>query len=183
VYGVVWFGRSHEISSKGSVPGGFKVDPFVNNSEDIENSSARKQRYSIPGSVENTLVENTLVENTLPKATNSARRGIDPPFSRRNTCSNSSSPTISSLTLPSCPNKSVKSEVGSRFIETFRESKLLARPETSEHFVENQVHKDPFPSLVMDVDAPIPLPRLSEWVRADALKGISVHTNPHTSIA
>jgi hypothetical protein len=85
------------------------------------------------------------------------------------------------LAFPSCPDKSAKSEVGSRFIETFRES-TLAKSESSEPIVANyQIPQNPL-LLVIDVDAPIPLPRLSEWVRADALKGISVHSNPHTSV-
>jgi len=204
VYGVVWFGRSHEIVSKGDVTGGLNED--IENSsaqtqlnrisdslkntsvekappnvdyEDIENSSARKQLHPISDSVKNTSVEST------PKTTNFVRRGIDAPFSRHpnGTCSTTSSPTISSFTLPSCPDKSAKSEVGSRFVETFRESTSLARTESSKHSVANhQIPKDPLPPLVIDIDAPIPLPRLSEWVRADAMQGISVHTNPHTSI-
>jgi len=210
VYGVVWFGRSHEIVSKDDVTGRLNV---VNQCEDIENSSAQKQLNRISESLKNTSVEKTppnvdlyvnhcedienssarkqqhpisdsSVENTL-KTTNPVRRGIDAPFSRHpnGTCSNTSSPTISSFTLPSCPDKSAKSEVGSKFVETFRESTILARSESWEHFVANhQIPKDPLPPLVIDVDAPIPLPRLSEWVRADAMKGISVHTNPHTSI-
>jgi len=216
VYGVAWFGRSHEVVSKSDATGRLSVvnqnedienssaqkqlnrmsdslkttsvektlpnvDPYVNHSEDIENSSTRKQLHPVSDSVENTSVENT------PKTT--VRRGIDTPFSRHpnGTCSNTSSPTISptisSFTLPSCLDKSAKSEVGSRFVETFRESTLLARSESSEHFVANyQIPEDPLPPLIIDIDAPIPLPRLSEWVRADEIKGISVHTNPHTSI-
>lgn len=167
MYGVVWFARSHDIS-KGNVTSRLKVDSH----EDIENSSARKQLDSIS-------------ENIAPSATNSLRRGIDPPFSRqpKSTHSNSSSLTLSSsvLSLPSYPSKSVKTESGSRFIEKFRESTSLARLGSLEHFITNHyIRQDPFPSSVADIDAPIPLPRLSEWVRADALKGISVHTNPHT---
>jgi len=201
VYGVVWFGRSHEIVFKGDV-----TDRL---NEDIENSSAQKQLNRISDSLTNTSVEktppnvdyedienskqlhpisdsvkNTSVENT-PKSTNFVRRGIDAPFARHpnGTCSNITSPTFSSFTLPSSPDKSAKSEFGSRFVETFRESTSLARSESSEHFVANhQIPKDPLPPLVIDIDAPIPLPRLSEWVRADAVQGISVHTNPHTSI-
>jgi len=206
VYGVVWFGRSHEIVSKGDVLN------VVNQCEDIENSSAQKQLNRISDSLKTTSIEKTppnvdlhvnryediekssarkqlhpisnSVESTL-KSTNSVRRGIDAPFSRHpsGTCSNTSSRTISSFTLPSCPDKSAKSEVGSNFVEVFRESTLSARLESSGHCVANhQIPKDPLPPLVIDINAPIPLPRLSEWVRADAIKGISVHTNPHTSI-
>ena len=150
IYGIVWFGRSHEISLKGN-------DTRLNadNYEDIENSSALEQPYII----------SPPIESTPPKAMNSVRRGIDAPFSRQqnSTSSNGSLRVASTITLPSYPNKSAKPENGSRFIETFRESTMLARS--------NQVPKDPFP---LDVDAPIPLPRLSQWVGADVLKGISV---------
>ena len=162
IYEIVWFGQSHKISSKGNDTGRLKVDNY----EDIEKSSTQKQPSLISAPVEDTL--------PLPKATNSVRRGIDAPFQKqRNAGSNSSSRMASTITLP-YPNKSAKSENGSRFIETFRESTLSARSESFAHFVASKAPKDPFP-FPLDVDAPIPLPRLSEWVEADALKGISVH--------
>jgi len=157
IYGIVWFGQTHEISSKGNDAGRLNVD----NCEDVENSSARKQSFLI----------SPPIEHTPPKAMNSVvRRGVDAPFSRKQngTGSNSPSRIVSTITLPSFPNKSAKPENGSRFIEKFRES---ARSESFAHFVANQVTKDPFP---LDIDAPIPLPRLSEWVGADALKGFRV---------
>jgi len=159
VYGIVWFGPSHKISSKGNDTDRLNVDNY----EDIENSSARKQPHLI----------SPPIENTPPKTMNSIRRGVDAPFSRKqdSTGSNSSSRMASTIALPSYPDKSAKSENASRFIETFRESTMSARSESFAHFVANQFPKDPFP---LDIDAPIPLPRLSEWVGADALKGISV---------
>ncbi|KAF8797932.1 hypothetical protein BYT27DRAFT_7203618 [Phlegmacium glaucopus] len=171
MYGVAWFGRSHEIISK-------DVDPYIDHYADIESSSARKRLYPISDPI----------ENVAPWATNRVRRGVDPPFSRqpiKGTSSNRSSPTGSTSDLsnsfPSYPNKSAKVDTGSRFIEKFRESTLLARSESLEHFVANyQTRQDSFPPSVLDVDAPIPLPRLSEWVRADALRGLSVHTLPRT---
>jgi len=159
IYGIAWFGRSREISSKGDDTGRLNVD----DSEDIEKSSARKQPSLISHPI----------EHTAPKAMNSIRRGIDAPFSRKQNSigSNSSSRRASTITLPSYPDISAKFENGSRFIETFRESTLLARrSESLAHFVAYQVPKNPFS---LDVDAPIPLPRLSEWVGADVLKGIT----------
>ena len=167
IYGIVWFGRSNHFS-KGNVTDHLDHDPYVDHYKDIENSSARKRIYPISGPA----------KNAAPWATNPVRRGVDPPFSQQPT-STCSSPlvTASELTLPSYPNKSAKTETGSRFIEKFRESTVLTRSE--EHFVTNyQVRKDQFPPSVLDVDAPIPLPRLSEWVKADAVRGISVHTIP-----
>jgi len=171
VYGVAWFRRSREISPKGNH---LDLDPYADYYDDIENSSARKSLNLVPDPIE---------KNAAPWATNQVRRGVDPPFSRQPTSNSSdrSSPTVTASALPSYPNKSAKFDNGSRFIEKFRESTLLARTESLEHFVSKyQAQQNPLPPLVLDVDAPIPLPRLSEWVRADALRGISVHTNPHT---
>jgi len=169
IYEIVWFGQSHEISSKGSDTVRLDVD---NNSEDIEKSSAQKELYLISPPIEHS-------PPTPPKATGSVRRGIDAPFRKLNgTSSNRSSRAMrrmaSTMTLPSYPEKSARSENGSRFVETFRESSTLARSQSFADFVANKAPKDPFPFPV-DVDAPIPLPRMSEWIGADALKGISVH--------
>jgi len=168
IYEIVWFGQSHNISSNDNDT----VPLNENNSEDIEKSSAQKQPYISPP------IEHTPV--TPPKSTNSVRRGIDAPFRKLSSPgSNRSSRAMrrmaSTMTLPSYPDKSAKSEYGSRFIETFRESSTLVRSQSFADFVANKTPKDPFP-FPLDVDAPIPLPRLSGWVGADdALKGISVH--------
>ena len=164
IYEIVWFGRSNKISSESK--GNDTGRPNVGNYEDIEKSSAQKQPCLI----------SPPIEHTPPKATNSVRRGIDAPFQKQSSSgSNSSSRMASTITLPSYPDKSAKSEKGSRFIETFRESALSARSESFAHFVASKVpNDDPFP-YPLDVDVPIPLPRLSEWVGADALKGIIVH--------
>jgi len=171
IYEIVWFGQSHEtheISSKGGDPVGLDVD----DSEDIEKSSAQKQPYLISPPIEHS-------PPVPPKTTKSVRRGIDTPFRKLNgTSSNRSSRAMrrmaSTMTLPSYLDKSAKPENGSRFVETFRESSTLARSQSFADFVANKAAKDPFPFPV-DVDAPIPLPRRSEWIGADALKGISVH--------
>lgn len=174
IYEIVWFGQSHKISSKGNESndaGCLDVD----NSEDIEKSSAEKQPYLISPPIDNTPV-------TPLKTTNSVRRGVDAPFRKLNsTGSNRSSRVMrrmaSTVTLPAYPDKSAKLENGSRFIETFRESTPLVRSESFADFVANKSPKDPFP-FPLDVDAPIPLPRRSEWVGADELKGTSVPTQP-----
>ena len=169
IYEIVWFGQPHEISSKGSDTVRLDAD---NNSEDIEKSSVQKQPYISPP-----------IEQrgppTPPKATNSVRRGIDAPFRKLNGTSSIRSSRamrrkVSTMTLPSYPERIAKSENGSRFVETFRESSTLVRSQSFADFVANKAPKDPFPFPV-DVDAPIPLPRMSEWIGADALKGISVH--------
>lgn len=169
VYEVVWFGRS--CGKDNMATNRLNTDPYVDHYKDIENSSARKRHYPISDPI----------QNTSSWATSTVRRGVDPPFSRQSK-SPCPSPTISSATLalPSFPNKSAnKSETGSRFIERFCDSTVLVRSNSLEHFIaDSQVRQDHFPPSVVDVDAPIPLPRLSEWVKADALRGISVHTIP-----
>ncbi|RDB20965.1 hypothetical protein Hypma_011509 [Hypsizygus marmoreus] len=111
----------------------------------------------------------------------SIRRGIDAPFKRQDhPPSARSSPSATHTTLPLTPLKvQSRSIAGSRFIETFRESRVVARSEAPSqyglHFTNRQ---EPFPPHVENHDLPIPLPRLSEWIRADAIKGINVHTMP-----
>jgi len=171
IYEIVWFGQSHEISS--SKDDDSDTGPIdVDNSEDIEKSSAQKQAYLISPPIEHTPV-------VPPKTSNSVRRGIDAPFRKLSSPSSNRSSRVmrrkaSIMTLPSYPERIAKSENGSRFIETFRESSALARSQSFAEFVANKTPKDPFP-FPLDVDAPIPLPRLSEWVGADEMKGISVH--------
>lgn len=83
-----------------------------------------------------------------PWAQAPTRRGIDPPFIRRNneTASQSSSAPLSTLPL--------KVEAKSRFIERLRDSLSF---------------DSPFASYIDD-DKPIPLPRSSAWFKADVLK-------------
>ncbi|KAG5646683.1 hypothetical protein DXG03_002673 [Asterophora parasitica] len=107
------------------------------------------------------------------------RRGIDAPFTRR---SNTSSNTTATTAVPVAPLKvQPRSIAGSRFIEKLRESSRLSRSEntnSSQFATQTFSRVEPFPPRVEDHDLPIPLPRLSEWIRADAIKGINVHTIP-----
>lgn len=111
------------------------------------------------------------------------RRGIDSPFKQPSPLSSARSSRVTTPTsLPVAPLRiQARSTAGSRFIEKFRESKILSRSETPSQYglhFENRVA--PFPPRVEDHDLPIPLPRLSEWIRADAINGINVHTIPHS---
>lgn len=111
------------------------------------------------------------------------RRGVDSPFKQPSPLSSArSSRATTPTSLPVAPLRiQARSTAGSRFIEKFRESKVLSRSETPSQYglhFENRVA--PFPPRVEDHDLPIPLPRLSEWIRADAINGISVHTIPHS---
>jgi hypothetical protein len=87
------------------------------------------------------------------------RRGVDQPFARRSDETAVERPE--SLALPPLPLRVEPKEkpAGSRFIERFRESQLLSRGAS------------PFASHIQDHDQPIPLPRLSQWISAESLKG------------
>jgi len=106
------------------------------------------------------------------------RRGVDMPFEVQPVRTSTSTAIIGLPIIP--PNAQGRETVGSRFIEKFRESQSASRSQTPMHGSPLMVHKDPFPSQVDNHDLPIPLPRLSEWIRADTVKGINVHTMPQS---
>ncbi|KAF8212349.1 hypothetical protein K438DRAFT_2010589 [Mycena galopus ATCC 62051] len=143
---------------------------------DIESSAMRKQQFGNTSDCRTNL--NTPNSNNprlnpynekAPWAQN-IRRGVDEPFTFR-TESDISSEARSTLTsklnaaLPPLPLRvEVKAKsAGSRFIERFRESLVPVR--SSQQFAEPSTS---FPPGVDDHNVPIPLPRRSEWVRADA---------------
>ncbi|KAF9483894.1 hypothetical protein BDN70DRAFT_799003, partial [Pholiota conissans] len=104
------------------------------------------------------------------------RRGIDPPFasqpaSRRTSPTNS---TAATLALPSFPHRSadpLTPSSGSRYVEKFRESSVLARAEGpaqyARHYHSKSNSSGLLPALALDFDQPIPLTRMSKWVKAD----------------
>jgi len=113
------------------------------------------------------------------------RRGVDKPFApNKNTTSSQSSPTAATMPLlpPDAPTQQSKlaQPEGSRFIERFRESQLQPpaswweRP--SQYGLQFTPYAEVFPHKIDDHDLPIPLPSLSEWIRADAIGGINAHT-------
>jgi hypothetical protein len=173
VYQVKWFGytNSRLKSSEISRPRGLETDSWTRYLEDIESSGLRKARNPLPAT------------EKAPWAPNNVRRGRDSPFRGpvnkppsnelssgfdSDTCSESSfpssSPRNSNTLLPPRPlNIPVKGKTaGSRFIERFRESQTLSRPVVE------------FPHEVEDHDKPIPKPRLSQWIRADTLKALTL---------
>ncbi|GLB35050.1 hypothetical protein LshimejAT787_0206150 [Lyophyllum shimeji] len=107
------------------------------------------------------------------------RRGIDAPF-KSNPTSATTSPSTTLTSLPIAPLRvQSRTTAGSRFLEKFRESSRLSRSESLSQFAtEVATPAEPFPSKVANHDLPIPLPRFSEWIRADTIKGINVHTIP-----
>lgn len=111
------------------------------------------------------------------------RRGVDKPFA--SVTSSHSSPTNTLLPPPpDAPTQQSRlaQPEGSRFVERFQESQL--QPSASwwetpaQYGLPFTPHAEVFPRKVDDHDLPIALPRLSEWIRADAVHGIDVHTLP-----
>ncbi|KAK0450762.1 hypothetical protein EV421DRAFT_1774940 [Armillaria borealis] len=184
VYTVPWFrsttpdassdgGSSHTVAAKL----GYGNDSWSQYLGDIASTGDRKRKVA---------------EKTHWADKTQIRRGVDDPFVKRSddsTSANSSrrsseeisSPTFQSPRTPPAPPRaeSKPQSIGSRFIERFRESRVLARPGQSHFSMESfMTSGGAFPRDVDDHDKPIPLPRLSEWMRADAKKGITVHTIP-----
>ncbi|TFK42684.1 hypothetical protein BDQ12DRAFT_288085 [Crucibulum laeve] len=175
IYSVAWFGQpSHQpvieiLKSKWVQTGCFEEEDSWNRYlDDIEDTSTRKQRFT----------PDTASLKAAPWAQGAKiRRGVDSPFTRKEAMQTSSartSTTLAGATLPIIPPKPQAKDIprdspaGSRFIEKFRESRTLSRSEThlqyGTHFI---TPMSPFPPTIADHDLPIPLPRLSEWVRAD----------------
>ncbi|KAG6814305.1 hypothetical protein H0H92_013430 [Tricholoma furcatifolium] len=104
------------------------------------------------------------------------RRGVDAPFKSSPPSVNSTPSTAASLPVAPLRIQS-RPMAGSRFIERFRESSRLSRPE---NLSQMQSAHPPQPELFSEVDhdLPIPLPRLSEWIRADDIKRFNVHATP-----
>ncbi|KIJ16822.1 hypothetical protein PAXINDRAFT_131754 [Paxillus involutus ATCC 200175] len=96
-----------------------------------------------------------------------ARRGIDDPFSRV-------SPTIPLPPPRAQPKEGVVSR-DSRYVEVCRQSEMTKNNSSSDSTPRTATV---FPNKISNPDLPIPLPRLSEWIRADAARGIIVHTRP-----
>jgi hypothetical protein len=125
------------------------------------------------------------------------RRGVDNPFKKEPTLPpmSTSSPSVT-LTQPPTARTRVTnkgSDTPSKFIEVFRKSDLPPIPVTEDsvsdyglsvYYEDIPVDKNnkTFPSGIVDHDQPIPLPRLSEWIRADDALGVSiVHKMPSFS--
>ena len=163
----IWEEKPHE-----------EENPYSRYLDDIESTSSHKLK------VQSIAISAT--DTPAPWArVNNVRRGVDTPFAKRDggVSTQTSPQSLGDKTLPLTPiftkmQSSKTGTVGSRFIEKFRESRVLSRSESPSQYGSHFMTADYPP--VIDHDLPIPLPRLSEWVRADALKGINVHTVPHT---
>ncbi|KAL0569008.1 hypothetical protein V5O48_012960 [Marasmius crinis-equi] len=156
VYAVKWFGfaNSRLKTSDVGIPRpktGYGNDTWSQHLDDIESSAARKAKHPLPPT-----------EKPAWAPTN-ARRGVDPPFSPRRDFSprSSAEDIIPPLKLET---KESQKSAGSRFIERFRDSQNISRP---------PYKQTSFPREIDDHDQPIPLPRLSKWVSAEALRNFT----------
>ncbi|PPQ83333.1 hypothetical protein CVT25_003972 [Psilocybe cyanescens] len=172
IYAIEWFGQPQDSPNKGKVVRDFfqgkaysdDEDPYSAFYEDIESTAGRKRAYPIRDSI----------EEATPWAQANVRRGIDHPFTRpQGQASNRSSPTLHTppSSFPSFPDRSAGVGIaGSRYVEKFRESGVLARSESPAQYTTHyHAHKSSFPLSVTDLDKPIPLPQLSEWIKADPI--------------
>jgi len=175
VYAVPWFGAKAPSMAirKGPITVHDISAPIKDLGADSEVSSRISREMSQP---------NEDVEAALPKVSEPigvslnlisapwamgkmGRRGVDPPFATKD--SNSSIP-------PARPRPPRPGGV-TRYFELSwfsRKSQVQPGPQTP---------GGAFARSPGDEDVPIPLPRLSEWIKADAAKGINVHTIPPVS--
>jgi len=133
------------------------VDSWSRFMNDVERTPVKRKRAP------------SLVIDKAPWAENQkVRRGIDNPFARKPEASLPS--TTPPLRIqPKAASQDSTSD-HSRFLERFCESRSLSRPQSPPQFN----HAARFPDAVHDHDLPIPLPRLSKWMRADA-----IHSDRH----
>ncbi|KAJ6547458.1 hypothetical protein B0H19DRAFT_269187 [Mycena capillaripes] len=150
-------------------------DSWTRYLDDIESSAMRKQRFGA-FDCEAHFNADPEKQNIHPKPNpekapwaQNIRRGVDEPFAfRSESDAASESPSITpsklNAALPPLPLRvePKAKPAGSRFIERFRESQITVRSS------QQGGPSTPFPSGVDDHNKPIPLPRWSEWVRADA---------------
>ncbi|KAF5381041.1 hypothetical protein D9615_003873 [Tricholomella constricta] len=162
IYSVDWFSFSEGFTNEKAIDDSNDADSWSRYMKDIE--AARPH----------------IDDNTKAPWARAIRRGIDIPFKRSNLSSVNSSPSTTSTLLPVAPLRvQSRSIAGSRFIEKFRDSSRLSRSEAAfQYATQTSSRVEPFPPRVENHDLPIPLPRLSEWIRADAIQGINVHTIP-----
>jgi len=167
VYSIDWFGQPQELPSSEKVVQNFlgssphHDNPYFDYYDDIGSTAVRKKLHRIRDSI----------EEAIPSGGAPIRRGIDPPFARPKQTSSYSLPSPPPrLDLPSYPNRSADAigTAGSRYLEKFRESSVLSRTESLTQYTTHYLtHRDSFASFVADLDKPIPLPRRSEWIKAD----------------
>lgn len=170
VYAVPWF-----------VTYGISATPLVkvpDSTKELPPDSSRASRASKDLSKPDDDVEAVLPKVSVPSnmtldiisppwvKNQGGRRGVDPPFVTKEP----------SLSVPAARPRPPKPGVTRYFELSWFSRKSQVAPA-----VTPQTPGGIFTRATGDEDAPIPLPRLSEWIRADAEKGINVHTIPPVS--
>lgn len=174
VYAVPWFGVNPPVAARKAPITVLDISaPMKDASADSEVSSRISREMPKPGED---------VEAALPKISDPisvslnlisapwaigklGRRGVDPPFATKD----------SDSSVPPARPRPPRPGVVTRYFELSwfsRKSQVQPNPQTP---------GGAFTRTPGNEDAPIPLPRLSEWIRADAAKGINVHTIPPVS--
>jgi len=164
VHSVGWFGRGeiYDKNEKDDKDCAFSTDSWTRYLAKMESS---RSEISLDHDVEKAPWARTI------------RRGVDAPFKKQEIPSVTQTSPPDSLRTP-LKVQPIRTIAGSRFVEKFRESRTVSRSDRQPQHLESQT--EPFPRTVEDYDLPIHLPRLSEWIRADAIKGITVHTIPYS---
>ncbi|OJA14877.1 hypothetical protein AZE42_00805 [Rhizopogon vesiculosus] len=106
------------------------------------------------------------------------RRGVDQPFSTRGISPSGYSPEV-----PTPPPKArAKQAPGPKDLKSAQIYELQLARNSSESACSTLTLQTPtiFPKKIADPDLPIPRPRLSEWIPADATTAIDLHTNGHS---
>ncbi|KAF8201661.1 hypothetical protein BJ912DRAFT_511678 [Pholiota molesta] len=179
IYSIQWFEHVPGLPSKEKMVQNFcgeqhsTTKPYLRPSTTMTSSPRHSPQYSLRDPA----------DDPAPWAATPIRRGIDPPFASQPAQTSSrrdrTSPTTSvsatpTLTLPSLPDRRADPLVpsnGSRYVEKFRESSVLARSESPAQFTRHYHSRTNSTSLLsafaLDLDQPIPLTRMSEWVKAE----------------
>jgi hypothetical protein len=145
--------------------------PQIPDAEKAEQASIESSTESIDTEIVKDR-EEQVTESIRPSWAPKIRRGIDEPFKRslRVPPSAHSSTTIAVL----APDTYSEKLAGSRSsAETLRQSEAPSRSSSPvQHSNYQPDREDSVPPRIESHDLPIPLPRLSEWVSADVIKGV-----------
>jgi hypothetical protein len=166
VYAVPWFVQYGTAPVELIRPASQAKEPLPDSSSSRESQDLSKSNVDVEavlpkvGSPSNINLD--LI--SAPWAMNRGRRGVDPPFATKEQAQ-------------TVPEARLRVPRATRYFELswfVRKSQAppAVGPKTPGGF---------FSRSAGDEDEPIQLPRLSEWIRADAEKGINVHTIPPVS--
>jgi uncharacterized membrane protein len=131
------------------------VDSWSQFMNDVERTPVKRKRAPSPVIDKPSWAENQKV-----------RRGVDNPFARSPAASPPSTTTPLRVQPKATSQAQDPTSDHSRFLERFCESRTFSRPQSPPQIN----HPARFTHTVRDHDLPIPLPRLSEWKKAEAIE-------------